>query len=72
MRYTPPLFLLLGGRPIGRTSDSGSEYPGSSPGLPANNLKLNEGVRAFRSSREAMSSSRRGEEDNKTKKDGGG
>jgi len=29
-------------------------------------------VRAFRSSREAMSSSRRGEEDNKTKKDGGG
>ena len=27
---------LLGGRPIGRTPDSGSGYPGSSPGLPAN------------------------------------
>jgi hypothetical protein len=26
----------LGGRPIGRTPDSGSGYPGSSPGLPAN------------------------------------
>src|SRR5713226_605975 len=26
----------LGGRSIGRTSDSGSDYPGSSPGLPAN------------------------------------
>src|SRR6266850_7628754 len=25
----------LGGRPIGRTPDSGSGYPGSSPGLPA-------------------------------------
>src|SRR5258708_28474461 len=31
----------LGGRPIGRTPDSGSGYPGSSPGLPAN-LKLAE------------------------------
>src|SRR5579859_892587 len=29
---------LLGGRPIGRTPDSGSGYPGSSPGLPANLL----------------------------------
>src|SRR5215469_15911378 len=28
--------FLLGGRPIGRTPDSGSGYPGSSPGLPAN------------------------------------
>ena len=27
--------LRLGGRPIGRTPDSGSGYPGSSPGLPA-------------------------------------
>ena len=27
---------LLGGRTIGSTSDSGSDYPGSSPGLPAN------------------------------------
>src|SRR6266699_3168639 len=27
----------MGGRPIGRTPDSGSGYPGSSPGLPANN-----------------------------------
>src|SRR5437660_780278 len=27
---------VLGGRPIGRTPDSGSGYPGSSPGLPAN------------------------------------
>src|ERR1700686_4415554 len=26
---------LLGGRTIGSTSDSGSDYPGSSPGLPA-------------------------------------
>ena len=26
---------MLGGRPIGRTSDSESDYPGSSPGLPA-------------------------------------
>jgi hypothetical protein len=26
----------MGGRPIGRTPDSGSGYPGSSPGLPAN------------------------------------
>src|SRR5271170_3953115 len=26
----------LGGRTIGSTSDSGSDYPGSSPGLPAN------------------------------------
>ena len=26
---------LLGGRPIGRTPDSESGYPGSSPGLPA-------------------------------------
>ena len=26
----------LGGRPIGRTPDSDSGYPGSSPGLPAN------------------------------------
>src|SRR5947209_18009877 len=25
----------MGGRPIGRTPDSGSGYPGSSPGLPA-------------------------------------
>ena len=30
------LYFLLGGRPIGRTPDSGSGYPGSSPGLPAN------------------------------------
>ena len=33
-----PFFLLaglLGGRTIGSTSDSGSDYPGSSPGLPA-------------------------------------
>src|SRR5712692_1249985 len=30
------LQLQLGGRSIGRTSDSGSDYPGSSPGLPAN------------------------------------
>jgi hypothetical protein len=29
---------LLGGRTIGSTSDSGSDYPGSSPGLPANLL----------------------------------
>ncbi len=28
-------FSLLGGRTIGSTSDSGSDYPGSSPGLPA-------------------------------------
>jgi hypothetical protein len=28
----------LGGRPIGRTPDSDSGYPGSSPGLPANLL----------------------------------
>src|SRR6202022_3237760 len=28
----------LGGRPIGRTPDSGSGYPGSSPGLPAKML----------------------------------
>jgi hypothetical protein len=28
-------FPQLGGRPIGRTPDSGSGYPGSSPGLPA-------------------------------------
>ena len=27
---------LVGGRTIGSTSDSGSDYPGSSPGLPAN------------------------------------
>jgi hypothetical protein len=27
---------VLGGRTIGSTSDSGSDYPGSSPGLPAN------------------------------------
>ena len=27
----------LGGRPIGRTPDSDSGYPGSSPGLPAKN-----------------------------------
>jgi hypothetical protein len=27
---------MLGGRTIGSTSDSGSDYPGSSPGLPAN------------------------------------
>jgi hypothetical protein len=36
-----PFFLLagvLGGRTIGSTSDSGSDYPGSSPGLPANLL----------------------------------
>jgi hypothetical protein len=26
----------VGGRPIGRTPDSDSGYPGSSPGLPAN------------------------------------
>ena|SRR5579862_6446347 len=31
---------LLGGRPIGRTSGSGSDYPGSSPGLPANFIEL--------------------------------
>jgi hypothetical protein len=30
----------LGGRPIGRTPDSESGYPGSSPGLPANLLDL--------------------------------
>ena len=33
-----PFFLLagvLGGRTIGSTADSGSAYPGSSPGLPA-------------------------------------
>ena len=29
----------LGGRPIGRTPDSDSGYPGSSPGLPANLLE---------------------------------
>ena len=29
------VFLPLGGRPIGRTPDSDSGYPGSSPGLPA-------------------------------------
>jgi hypothetical protein len=29
----------LGDRPIGRTPDSESGYPGSSPGLPANSLK---------------------------------
>jgi hypothetical protein len=29
-------FRKLGGRTIGSTSDSGSDYPGSSPGLPAN------------------------------------
>jgi hypothetical protein len=28
--------LQVGGRTIGSTSDSGSDYPGSSPGLPAN------------------------------------
>src|SRR6185437_8901521 len=31
-----PVFPPLGGRTIGSTSDSGSDYPGSSPGLPAN------------------------------------
>ena len=31
----------LGGRPIGRTPDSDSGYPGSSPGLPANLLASN-------------------------------
>jgi hypothetical protein len=30
----------LGGRPIGRTPDSESGYPGSSPGLPAKFLFL--------------------------------
>src|SRR5271163_264882 len=30
----------LGGRTIGSTSDSGSDYPGSSPGLPANFQKI--------------------------------
>src|SRR2546429_5167520 len=30
------VYAVLGGRPIGRTPDSGSGYPGSSPGLPAN------------------------------------
>jgi hypothetical protein len=35
---------MLGGRPIGRTSDSESDYPGSSPGLPANLL---ESMRGF-------------------------
>lgn len=30
-----PVAPLLGGRTIGSTSDSGSDYPGSSPGLPA-------------------------------------
>ena len=34
---------LLGGRPIGRTPDSGSGYPGSSPGLPANLLLTDDG-----------------------------
>ena len=37
-----PFFLsgdLLGGRTIGSTSDSGSDYPGSSPGRPANPLE---------------------------------
>jgi hypothetical protein len=29
----------LGGRTIGSTSDSGSDYPGSSPGLPAKSYK---------------------------------
>ena len=32
----PGALPRLGGRSIGRTSDSGSDYPGSSPGLPAN------------------------------------
>ena len=31
---------VLGGRTIGSTSDSGSDYPGSSPGLPANSSIL--------------------------------
>ena len=30
----------LGGRPIGRTPDSDSGYPGSSPGLPANRFGM--------------------------------
>src|SRR5690348_16216260 len=32
--------VRLGGRTIGSTSDSGSDYPGSSPGLPANFFRL--------------------------------
>ena len=32
--------LRLGGRTIGSTSDSGSDYPGSSPGLPAKIFSL--------------------------------
>ena len=35
-RERPFLLSWLGGRTIGSTSDSGSDYPGSSPGLPAN------------------------------------
>ena len=37
---TAPFFVseLLGGRTIGSTSDSGSDYLGSSPSLPANLL----------------------------------
>ena len=41
LRVTLECFVaLLGGRPIGRTPDSGSGYPGSSPGLPANLFNL--------------------------------
>ncbi len=38
----------LGGRTIGSTSDSGSDYPGSSPGLPAKQERSFDSLRSLR------------------------